>query len=69
MVENAEVSESSKKPQYSDDDTLDYNCVSGHVSPRKIIYKCSNNEWIKLRGDKCTREYTRHTHTIYKSLN
>uniref|UniRef100_A0A8C2PZ42 Complement factor H like 4 n=1 Tax=Cyprinus carpio TaxID=7962 RepID=A0A8C2PZ42_CYPCA len=54
VVENAEVSESSKKPQYSDDDTLDYNCVSGHVSPRKIIYKCSNNEWIKLRGDKCT---------------
>ncbi|KTF91497.1 hypothetical protein cypCar_00015423 [Cyprinus carpio] len=54
VVENAEVSESSKKPQYSDDDTLDYSCVSGHVSPRKIIYKCSNNEWIKLRGDKCT---------------
>ncbi len=71
VVENAEVAESSKRPQYSDGDTLDYSCVLGYVSQRKIIFKCSNNEWTKVRGDKCSRGYTRHTHahTIYKSLD
>ncbi len=58
VVENAEVAESSKRKHYSDGNTLDYNCGHGYVSLIKIIYMCSNNKWIKLRGEKCSREYT-----------
>lgn len=58
VVENAEVAESSKKPHYSDGDTLDYICGHGYASLIKIIYKCSDNKWIKWRGEKCSRGYT-----------
>ncbi|XP_073701019.1 complement factor H-related protein 5-like [Garra rufa] len=53
-VEHAVVSESSKKNTYSDGDRLEYNCILGHASPIKIIYTCSNNRWMKWRGDKCS---------------
>uniref|UniRef100_A0A673LQX7 Beta-2-glycoprotein 1 n=1 Tax=Sinocyclocheilus rhinocerous TaxID=307959 RepID=A0A673LQX7_9TELE len=54
QTQHAEVAENSKKNNYSDSDKLEYNCVHGYVSPRKIIYKCSDNKWIKWRGEKCS---------------
>ncbi|XP_077082792.1 complement factor H-like [Siphateles boraxobius] len=53
-VENAEVSQSSRKDKYSDGDKLDYNCKHGYASPLKIIYTCSNNKWTERRGAKCS---------------
>ncbi|XP_059425623.1 complement factor H-related protein 4-like isoform X10 [Carassius carassius] len=54
VVENAVVSESSKKNQYSEGDTLEYNCEHGYISQRKITYQCTNNEWKKGRDVKCS---------------
>ncbi|XP_059425612.1 complement factor H-like [Carassius carassius] len=54
VVENAEVSESSKKNQYSEGDTLEYNCERGYISQRKITYRCTNNEWKIFRDVKCS---------------
>ncbi|XP_058617547.1 complement factor H-like [Onychostoma macrolepis] len=54
VVENAEVAETSKKPHYSEGDTLDYICGLGYASLIKIIYKCNNNKWTKWRGEKCS---------------
>ncbi|XP_052447045.1 complement factor H-related protein 4 isoform X1 [Carassius gibelio] len=54
VVENAVVSESSKKTQYSEDDILEYNCDHGYISQRKITYKCTNNEWKIVRDVKCS---------------
>uniref|UniRef100_A0A671R6M9 Sushi domain-containing protein n=1 Tax=Sinocyclocheilus anshuiensis TaxID=1608454 RepID=A0A671R6M9_9TELE len=43
-----------QKKKNSDGDKLDYNCVLGYASRIKIIYKCSGNNWIKWRGEKCS---------------
>ncbi|XP_043078434.1 complement factor H like 4 isoform X2 [Puntigrus tetrazona] len=54
VVENAEVAESARKTQYSQGDTLEYNCRPGYASLIKIIYKCNNDTWGKWRGEKCS---------------
>lgn len=60
-VENAEVSESSKKDNYTDGDKLEYSCKTGYASLLKITFNCTNNKWTKLRNGKCSRGYTRHS--------
>lgn len=68
VVENAEVAESSKKDTYSEGDKLEYQCLPGYTSLKKNIFKCINDEWTKERGDKCSREYIRNTHTHTHNL-
>lgn len=63
-VENAEVSQSSRKDNYTDGDKLEYNCKPGYASLLKITYNCTDNKWTKLRGGNCSRGYTRHTHKV-----
>ncbi|XP_051764951.1 complement factor H-like isoform X2 [Ctenopharyngodon idella] len=53
-VENAEVSQSSRKDNYTDGDKLEYNCKPGYASPLKITYNCTDNKWTKLRGGNCS---------------
>ncbi|XP_048037433.1 sushi, von Willebrand factor type A, EGF and pentraxin domain-containing protein 1-like [Megalobrama amblycephala] len=53
-VENAEVSQSSRKDNYTDGDKLEYNCKTGYASLLKITFKCTDNKWTKLRDGKCS---------------
>ncbi|XP_067272186.1 complement factor H like 4 isoform X2 [Pseudorasbora parva] len=53
-VANAEVSQNSRKDNYSNGDKLDYNCKHGYTTPQKISYLCVDNKWIKWRGAKCS---------------
>ncbi|XP_067252419.1 complement factor H like 4 isoform X2 [Chanodichthys erythropterus] len=53
-VENAEVSQSSRKSNYTDGDKLEYNCKTGYASLLKITFNCTKNKWTKLRDGKCS---------------
>ncbi|TRY96912.1 hypothetical protein DNTS_014272, partial [Danionella cerebrum] len=52
--DNADVSELSKKGNHSVGDKIVFDCRIGYSSLKKITYICSDNEWIKIRGETCS---------------
>uniref|UniRef100_A0A4W4EXH3 Sushi domain-containing protein n=1 Tax=Electrophorus electricus TaxID=8005 RepID=A0A4W4EXH3_ELEEL len=55
VVENADVSDTSLKNNYSEGDELLYICQEGYVSLRRIIYVCDGHHWVTTPNSKCKR--------------
>uniref|UniRef100_A0AAY5ER75 Sushi domain-containing protein n=1 Tax=Electrophorus electricus TaxID=8005 RepID=A0AAY5ER75_ELEEL len=56
VVENADVSDTSLKNNYSEGDELLYICQEGYVSLRRIIYVCDGHHWVTTPNSKCSRK-------------